>query len=103
MAAVGMGLKVAWRARRTAAALYLVIGWAVIAVLPWAQSRTGWFSLTLYALGGVIYTVGAVLFYLKRPRLRPLVFGYHEVWHVMTVVAAVLQFAALGVLVARVA
>jgi hemolysin III len=44
-----------------------------------------------------------VLFYLKRPRLRPLVFGYHEVWHVMTVVAAVLQFAALGVLVARVA
>ena len=103
MAAVGMGLKVAWRARRTAAALYMVIGWAVVAVLPWAQSRTGWASLTLYALGGVIYTVGAVLFYLKRPRLKPLVFGYHEVWHVMTVVAAVLQFVALGVLVSRVA
>ena len=103
MAAVGMGLKVAWRARRTAAALYMVIGWAVVAVLPWAESRTGWTSLTLYALGGVIYTVGAVLFYLKRPRLKPLVFGYHEVWHVMTVVAAVLQFVALGVLVSRVA
>lgn len=103
MAAVGMGLKVAWRARRTAAALYMVIGWAVVAVLPWAQSRTGWASLTLYALGGVIYTVGAVLFYLKRPRLKPLVFGYHEVWHVMTVVAAVLQFVALGMLVSRVA
>jgi len=103
MAAVGMGLKVAWRARRTAAALYLVIGWAVVAVLPWARARTGWTSLTLYALGGVIYTVGAVLFYLKRPRLKPLVFGYHEVWHVMTVVAAVLQFVALGVLVSRVA
>lgn len=103
MAAVGMGLKVAWRARRTAAALYMVIGWAVVAVLPWAESRTGWTSLTLYALGGVVYTVGAVLFYLKRPRLKPLVFGYHEVWHVMTVVAAVLQFVALGVLVSRVA
>jgi len=103
MAAVGMGLKVAWRARRTAAALYMVIGWAVVAVLPWAQSRTGWASLTLYALGGVIYTVGAVLFYLKRPRLKPLVFGYHEVWHVLTVVAAVLQFVALGMLVSRVA
>lgn len=103
MAAVGMGLKVAWRARKTAAALYMVIGWAAIAVLPWAQTRAGWASLTLYALGGVIYTVGAVLFYLKRPRLKPLVFGYHEVWHVMTVVAAVLQFVALGVLVSRVA
>lgn len=103
MAMVGMGLKVAWRARRTAAALYLVIGWAVVAVLPWARARTGWTSLTLYAVGGVIYTVGSVLFFLKRPRLRPLVFGYHEVWHAMTVVAAVLQFVALGVLVARTA
>jgi len=103
MAAVGMGLKVAWRARKTAAALYMVIGWAAIAVLPWAQTRAGWASLTLYALGGVIYSVGAVLFYLKRPRLKPLVFGYHEVWHVLTVVAAVLQFVALGMLVSRVA
>lgn len=102
LALVGMGLKLAWRAQRTSAALYLVIGWAVVAVLPWAQSRTGWTSLTLYALGGVIYTVGAVLFYLKRPRLIPHIFGYHEAWHVMTVVATVLQFAALGVLVARV-
>jgi len=103
MALVGTVLTMTWRARRVAMGLYVVIGWAAVLLLPWAKARTGWTSLTLYALGGVIYTVGAILFYLKQPRLTPLVFGYHEVWHVMTVVAAVLQFVALGVLVSRTA
>lgn len=102
-AAVGMGLKFVRRARKTAAGMYLVIGWAVIAVLPWVYSSAGFTSLLLFALGGVAYTVGAVLFLLKRPRLVPHVFGYHEVWHIFTVVAGVLQFAAMGVLIANVA
>lgn len=102
-AAVGMGLKFVRKARKTAAALYLVIGWAVLGVLPWVYHRAGFTSLLLFALGGVAYTVGAVLFFLKRPRLVPHVFGYHEVWHVFTVVAGVLQFAAMGVLVANAA
>ena len=60
-------------------------------------------QLAQCALGGIVYTVGAVLFYFQRPRLAPLVFGYHEVWHVLTVVAVILQFSAVGVLVSRVA
>ena len=102
-AVIGMGLKFVRRARKTAAALYLIIGWAVLGVLPWVYHRAGFTSLLLFALGGVAYTVGAVLFFLKRPRLVPHVFGYHEVWHVFTVVAGVLQFAAMGVLVANAA
>jgi len=102
-AAIGMGLKFVRKARKTAAAMYLVIGWAVLGVLPWVYHRAGLTSLLLFALGGIAYTVGAVLFFMKKPRLVPHVFGYHEVWHVFTVVAGVLQFAATGVLVANVA
>ena len=102
-AAIGMGLKFFRKARKTAAAMYLIIGWAVLGVLPWVYHRAGFTSLLLFALGGIAYTVGAILFFMKRPRLAPHIFGYHEVWHVFTVVAGVLQFAATGVLIAKLA
>jgi hemolysin III len=102
-ALVGMGLKISWKAKRVGHALYLIIGWAALVILPWAYNRAGFTSLLLYALGGVVYTVGAVLFYLQKPKLIPHIFGFHEVWHVFTVVAGILQFAAVGVLITRVA
>lgn len=101
VAAVGMGFKIAWRAPKFTGALYLIIGWAVLAIIPIAYHRAGGTSILLFAIGGVLYTVGAILFYLQRPRLKPLVFGYHELWHVCTVAAGALQFAGVGVLVAR--
>lgn len=101
-ALIGIALKITWRAHKISGAMYLIIGWAALIILPWAYHRAGFTSLLLFALGGIVYTVGAVLFYLKRPQLRPLVFGYHEVWHVFTVVAVALQFAGVGVLIARV-
>lgn len=101
-AAVGMGLKISWKAKRVGHALYLIIGWAVLIILPWVYHRAGFTSMLLYALGGIVYTIGAVLFYLQKPKLVPHIFGFHEVWHVLTVVAGILQFAAVGVLIARV-
>jgi hemolysin III len=101
-ALLGIVLKIIWRAHKVSGAMYLIIGWAALIILPWAYHRAGFTSLLLFALGGIVYTVGAVLFYLQRPQLRPLVFGYHEVWHVFTVVAVALQFAGVGVLIARV-
>jgi len=98
----GIVLKIMWRAHKTSGAMYLVIGWAALVILPWAHHLAGFTSLSLFFAGGVVYTVGAILFYLQRPRLKPLVFGYHEVWHVLTVVAVALQFAGVGVLIARV-
>lgn len=102
-AAVGIGLKISWKAKRLAHAMYLIIGWAALIILPWAYHRAGFTSLLLYALGGIVYTVGAVLFYLQKPKLSPEIFGFHELWHVFTVIAGILQFAAVGVLIARVA
>ena len=101
-ALLGIVLKITWRAHKVSGAMYLIIGWAALIILPWAYHRAGFTSLLLFALGGIVYTVGAILFYLQRPQLRPLVFGYHEVWHVFTVVAVALQFAGVGALIARV-
>lgn len=101
-AAVGMGFKIAWKARRFTGALYLIIGWAAVVIMPWAYRNAGGTSISLIAIGGVLYTVGAILFYLQRPRLVPHVFGYHELWHVFTAAAAAFQFAGVGVLIARV-
>lgn len=99
---LGIALKITWRAHKVSGAMYLIIGWAALIILPWAHHRAGFTSLLLFGLGGIVFTVGAILFYLQRPQLRPLVFGYHEVWHVFTVVAVALQFAGVGVLIARV-
>lgn len=76
------------RLMRLSNALYPTLGWIAIAALPviLANLTTGEFALL--AIGGVVYTVGAVLFALRLPRLRPASFGYHEVWHSFTIVAA---------------
>lgn len=100
-AAVGIVLKVSWRGLKTASVMYLVIGWAIVLVLPWAYDMIGAVGLALYAAGGIIFSVGAVLFYKQWPSLKPDVFGFHEVWHVMTVVAVALQFGASAILVSR--
>ncbi len=102
-AALGITLKITWRAQKTSAAMYLIIGWAALIILPWSYHMAGFTSLLLFALGGIVYTVGAILFYFQRPQLKPMVFGFHEVWHVFTVVAVILQFAGVGVIVARIA
>lgn len=99
IAAFGIVLKSVWRARVFASILYIVLGWIVIVVLPWAYHRIGVVPLALYAAGGTLFTVGAVMFYRRWPTLRPSHFGFHEVWHVLTVVAVALQFAATSLLV----
>ena len=102
-AIIGIGLKVSWRGVKTGSVMYLVIGWAIVFVLPWAYHRIGVVGLGLYAAGGIIFSIGAVLFYKQWPSLKPDVFGFHEVWHVMTVVAVALQFGASAILVSRLA
>ncbi|MFZ9721752.1 MAG: PAQR family membrane homeostasis protein TrhA [Ilumatobacteraceae bacterium] len=101
IAAVGMVLKAMWKARKFATSLYIVLGWVVLAVVPWVYRHVGVTTLSFYAVGGVVFTSGAVMFMRRYPRLRPEVFGFHEVWHVMTVAAVVLQFTATALLLRR--
>jgi hemolysin III len=60
-----------------------------------------WQPLALIALGGILYTVGMVLFVTQRPRLWPRVFSYHEVFHVLVVAASALHYAAIFGYIAR--
>jgi len=69
------------RFRNVCSALYLVLGWAAVAAVP-ALARRPDDLLAVAFLGGLVYTVGAVLFALHWPRPVARWFGYHEFWHV---------------------
>jgi hemolysin III len=75
---------------RFGTALYLILGWASVAVLPALWRHPSRVALVLVA--GLLYTVGAFLFGRQRPTLRPNFFGYHEFWHCMVVAAGALLF-----------
>lgn len=79
----------------TSGVLYIAVGWSALVVLPALIEHTGWTPALLVAIGGVLYTVGAVLFSRGVPRLSLRVFGYHEVWHTFTLLAAGCHFAAV--------
>jgi hemolysin III len=82
--------------RRLVGALcYVALGWAAVGVIPALVHRLSVGQLVLIVAGGVIYTVGVVVLGSHRPNPFPRVFGYHEVWHVMVVAAAVCHFVAI--------
>ncbi len=89
LAGVAVKLLAGPRLLRLSNALYIALGWVAIGALPIIAASLSRGELALLVAGGVLYTVGAVLFLCRRPRLWPAVFGYHEVWHGFTVLAAV--------------
>jgi hemolysin III len=81
--------------------LQMVQGWlGPFVAVPLVQ-HLSWQPLALIALGGVLYTVGMVLFVTRRPRLWPRVFSYHEVFHVLVVAASSVHYAAIFAYVAN--
>ncbi len=83
----------------TSGVLYIAVGWSVVVALPALVIHSGWVPAMLVALGGVLYTVGAFFFSKGIPQLSLRVFGYHEVWHTFTLLAAGCHFAAVWLLV----
>ncbi len=86
------------RTRRITGAMYIVLGWLAVLIAPQLVTRVSAPVLVLIALGGVLYTLGAIVLLRRRPDPSPLVFGYHEVWHVMVVGAAACHYAAIFLL-----
>ena len=78
------------RLPRFGAALYIILGWAGVVAMPSLAHQPE--RVALIAAGGLLYTVGAILFQAKRPILKPTWFGYHEFWHVMGTAAGALLF-----------
>ena len=79
--------------------LYIVMGWAAIITLPVLVTHLNGIQLALLAVGGLLYTVGAVVLARHRPDPSPSRFGYHEVWHAMTIAAAGSHFALIATMV----
>jgi hemolysin III len=86
----GVLLKTSWitAPRWLTVPIYLALGWVGVFVLPELLSHGGVAALVLLVAGGVAYTAGGVVYGLKRPDPVPHVFGFHEVFHLCTVVAA---------------
>jgi hemolysin III len=79
--------------------MYIVLGWAAVFWIPDLWHYGGVVNCLLIVLGGVLYTVGGVIYALRRPALAPRTFGFHELFHACTVAAFGCHF----LVVARVA
>jgi hemolysin III len=97
-ALAGVLLKLVWIDASTQlfAVAYIALGWVAVAAFPQLAVAIGVGGLMLFGLGGMLYTVGAVVYVVGRPDPVPEVFGYHEVFHALVIVAAALQYAVIA-------
>ena len=75
--------------RRVLAGLYVGMGWVALLAIPSFVSKLPWTALATLALGGILYTIGAVIYARKRPDPFPRVFGYHEIFHLFVIAGSV--------------
>ncbi|MGI9614188.1 MAG: PAQR family membrane homeostasis protein TrhA [Acidimicrobiales bacterium] len=100
LTAVSIGIKVRCgdRALRNSNVLYAVLTAPAFLALPVLVQSLPVFPFALLVLGGGFYIAGALVFYRGRPDPSPLVFGYHEIWHVFTVLAGTAHLGMVAVL-----
>jgi hemolysin III len=94
---VGIGIRMLWfdTHRGLVAVVYLAAGWMILFDLPaYVQALTGG-QLAWLAVGGGLYSLGALVFALNRPDPWPSVFGYHEVFHTMVIAGALAHWFAV--------
>ncbi len=87
-AGLGIAFRIFWigAPRWLYVPLYVLLGWgAVLFIVDFFQAN--WIMMTLIIIGGLCYTVGAVFYALKRPNPIPGVFGFHEIFHTLTLLA----------------
>jgi hemolysin III len=97
-AIAGVVLSVAWitAPRVLSAACYLALGWVAVIAMPQLVSRLDVAPLVLLGAGGLLYTLGAIVYATKRPDPWPRTFGFHEVFHALVIAAAAVQFVAMA-------
>jgi hemolysin III len=82
-----------------AAAVGLTLGWLAVVTLPQLVERLQLPALTLLIAGGLLYSAGAVVYARRKPDPLPAVFGYHEVFHALTIAAVTCQYVAIALVV----
>ena len=76
--------------------IYLALGWVAVGVMPQLLTTGGWVVVLLLAAGGLFYTAGAVVYATRRPNPSPRWFGFHEVFHALTLAAFVVHYVAVS-------
>jgi hemolysin III len=94
----GIVLKLAWidAPKWLIALIYVAIGWVALAAFPQLLSKLGVTATVMVAAGGLLYTAGAIVYARQRPDPVPTVFGYHEIFHALVILAAALQYAVVA-------
>jgi hemolysin III len=97
-AAAGALMKLLWidAPKWLVAGTYVALGWVAVAAFPGLIEELGVAPTLLVAVGGVLYTLGALVYALRRPDPAPAVFGYHEVFHALVIAAAAVQYVAVA-------
>jgi hemolysin III len=76
--------------------IYMSLGWVAVAAFPSLWSSLGVAGAMLLVAGGALYTAGAIVYAIQRPNPNPAIFGYHEVFHLFVIAAAVAHFSAIA-------
>jgi hemolysin III len=97
-------LKFVWVAapKWLTAAIGIALGWVAVVALPQLVTRLNPAAVILLIVGGLAYTAGAVVYALRRPDPVPAVFGYHELFHALTIVGVACQYVAIAFFIVRV-
>jgi hemolysin III len=97
-AATAIVLKFVWvdAPKWVAAAIAISLGWVAVVVFPQLIDGVGWDGTTLVLAGGLCYTLGGIVYALRRPDPFPAVFGYHEIFHLLVVAAVGLQYSVVA-------
>ena len=74
----------------------VALGWVGVVVAPQLLAEIGVAASLLVLAGGLLYTLGALVYALRRPDPRPAVFGFHEVFHVLVIAAVACQYSAVA-------
>lgn len=98
-ALAGVAFRVLWVSapRWLYTPMYVALGWVAVFFLPSFLHRGGVAVFVLVAVGGAMYSAGGLIYALKRPNPSPKYFGFHEIFHTLTVLAFVCQYVAISI------
>ena len=98
LAVVGVVLQLLWlnAPRWLVAMLYIGLGWTAVAFAPTLWRDLGVLTFALLLAGGIVYSLGAVVYSTRRPDPVPEVFGYHEIFHALVITAGLLFYVAIA-------
>ena len=97
VACCGVVLSLAWpkAPKPLMAGIYVLYAWTMLGLLPSIFHKGGGYILALMLLGGLVYTIGAIVYARRKPDPVPEIFGYHEVFHMLVIAGAALHAAAV--------